>query len=230
MKNEKILVKKMNWNTNELDNSTQIVDKELNKGLILSISNNMEFKKVSKPKGYNEYIQPLKEYGQNHILDKMLQDGKVDFYLYNILSTDKFYNSTFSVKINFETIAVIYKIKDRLFFKVYQSIFNADRVQDGFTQTLILQDITDICKHPFLLIEDIEISEKVKGKALNGVISCINKFTELKSFTCKERQDILMKACESLKTVSDNDVHYISLQTQNINKIKDEAIKKLSEK
>ena len=224
MKNEKILVKKMNWNANELDNSTQIVDKELNKGLILSISNNMEFKKVSKPKGYNEYIQPLKEYGQNHILDRMLQDGKIDFYLYNILSTDKFYNNTFSVKINFETIAVIYKIKDRLFFKVYQSIFNADRVQDGFTQTLVLQDVTDVCKHSFLMIDDIELSEKLKGKSLSGLISCINNFKELKTFSCKDRQEILLKSCDTLKAVSDNDTHYISLQTQNINKLRNEAI------
>lgn len=230
MKNEKILLKKLNWNENLLDSSELVIDKELNTGLILCTGSAVQNKTVKKSKGYSDLMKSLKDKQPKEIMDILLEKELYDYYLQFILSTDKFYsgkNGTYTVKMLHQTTFVLYKSNNKLFLKCYSDIYNADNEQQGYTTTLFIIDITEIAKHSFVLIEDLEVPEKIKGVQLESVIQAINNFNELKTISAKERQDYLINKIKLLKEQSEKDIHYISLQTQGIEKRKRELIEKI---
>lgn len=220
------MIKKLNWNIEGTRTSNITVDKEQNKGLILTVGHILTDKKIKKPIGYQDFIKNnnLTEATQEQLLKEFINKNKFDFYIYNILSTDKFYTSTkynnnilYSDKQTIEFIIVIYFVQNRLFLKGFYNIYDSNKNQVGATQTVFINELQNNCK--FILENDIKKPE-LKGILKQAYEQALNNFTDLKSLSYTERQEKLKEQCDFMQELQNKNDIYISLQTQNIKELK----------
>ena len=221
---------KLNWNLNELKASEMVIDKELNKGLILTVGNILVEKKEKAPQGYSKYFKDngLKNMTIGQVSDFLLSHNQFDFYQHFILSNDKFYlknkdhNGRYTEKTNLEFVLCAYIVNDRQFIKGYYTIFNADMEQKAHTQTAFINEIKLDSK--FIFNTDLIIPD-FKGDLLNAYNKALDNFKDMKSLTTQERLNLIKENCKTLKEKELNDVLYISTQTQGIKTLKEKIEK-----